>query len=141
MRGQMSDYAFVHDGKAYTPNRTPVPASDAVAHNAAIEARELAQWATQPDRQLAYFAFPQEDDPIIPTHGRPYRRDFAPSVIGATVSTWTSKPLGRIVSARVYYHNFGGRFVSLKVEGNNGATYYGRASYDNGSCVYLRKAK
>jgi hypothetical protein len=125
----MSDYAFVHDGKAYTPNGTPVPASDAVAHNATIEARELAQWAERPDRQFAYYDFP-----VTPAVDHPCLAD-------ARVTLWTGVIIGRIVRAHVYRHSFGGRFVSLKVEGNNGATYYGRASYDNGSCVYLRKSK
>jgi hypothetical protein len=31
--------------------------------------------------------------------------------------------------------------VSLHVVGTNGATYYGRASWDWGTCITLRKVK
>lgn len=44
-------------------------------------------------------------------------------------------------NAAIYRHNFGGRFISLTVRGTNGARYSGRASYDWGQCVRLRRAK
>lgn len=134
----MSDYAFVHEGRAYTPNRTALEAGQADAHNEQIEARELAEWQGQPERQLGYYKFPAEQDRPLP---RVWRTDFAPSVTGATVTTWRGQPLGVIVAARVYTHNFGGRMVSLTIAGNNGARYHGRASWDNGSCVWLRRMK
>lgn len=31
--------------------------------------------------------------------------------------------------------------VSIRVRGTNGAIYYGRASWDNGTCIWLHKAK
>jgi len=37
----MSDYAFVHAGRAYTPNGTTVDPAEVEEHNAAIEAAEL----------------------------------------------------------------------------------------------------
>lgn len=125
------------------------------SHNAAVEAQQLAEWQTQPERMLAYYAFPAEDSPLF---GRPrtYRATFNPCLHSyvnktkpedtgvanvATVATWTGATLGTITSARVYSHNFGGRMVSLRVKGTNGVEYYGRASWDNGSCVWLRKVK
>jgi hypothetical protein len=105
----MSDYAFVHDGTAYTPNHTDVPTEQAAAHNAEIEARELEHWQSQPDRMLAYYRFPAER-----TAGpRQYRESFRPLLERAEVTTWPGTSLGRIISARVYRHNFGQRFVSI----------------------------
>lgn len=115
----MSDYAFEHNGKAYTPNQTDV--QDMAAHNLAVEQEELAAWAARPDRMLLYYHLPQ---------GLP-----------KTVTSWHGVVLGHITEWKVYRHNFGGRFVSLKVRGTNGAEYYGRASYDWGSCINLRKVK
>lgn len=151
----MSDYAFIHEGKAFTPNGTDVPAADAPSHNAELERLELERWATAPDRQLAYFAFPAESNTVLGVP-RSYRASFSPTLYTyinktkaddpgtanhAHVTTWTGKRLGTIVSARVYTHNFGGRFVSLTVKGTNGALYHGRASWDNGTCIWLRKSK
>lgn len=78
-----------------------------------------------------------------------YTRSFAP-LLGdkrgnpqqwANVTTWSGSLLGYIVDAKVYAHNFGGRMVSLTVQGTNGARYYGRASYDRGTVVRLRRMK
>jgi hypothetical protein len=129
------DYAFTHDGKAFTPNQTDIAASEAESHNAALLALELERWNTLPDRQLAYFHFPSEKG------GGQYRQSFYPNTRGAYVTLWPGNLIGRIVSASVHGHNFGGRMVSLTVEGTNGAKYYGRASYDNGTCIWLRKAR
>jgi hypothetical protein len=140
------DYGFVHEGRTFTPNGTPaIDPSSNDTRNAQIERAELERWAARPDRMLAYFQFPAE------TGGGLYRRSFLPhlhsncGVVGtanvAVVTTWPGTIIGRITAARVYPHNFGGRFVSLTVRGTNGATYYGRASYDHGSCVMLRKGK
>lgn len=133
----MSDYAYEFKGRGvYTPNgKTAI--ADVDAHNAAIETRELELWTGKPDRFLAYYAFPAEDNKTA----KVYRRSFMPLLTGAKVSTWRGIYIGRIIYANVYPHNFGGRMVSVIVSGNNGATYYGRASYDNGECIWLRKGK
>lgn len=141
----MSDYAFVANGKAYTPNGTHVDAANAEAHNAAIEAAELARWQSAPDTQLAYYTFPAERG------GQSYRTSFHPVIwrndettgelLRAEVRTWTGKRLGAIITAKVYLHNFGARMVSMRVKGSNGAIYSGRASWDNGTCINLRKVK
>lgn len=98
------DYTFTHDAVA-----------DIKAHNAALEAAEMARWETQPAVVVAYYT-------------------------DTGVTTWTGKPLGTIITSRVGRHNFGGRVISMRVKGSNGATYYGRASYDNGNAITLRKA-
>lgn len=132
----MSDYDFIHDGKVLTPNQTPgVSPAESDARNKAIEAQELETWAAQPERFLAYYRFiGHEQEPRTA-----YRHRFMPSLIGASVSTWTGRRLGTITTALVYPHNFGGRFVSMRVKGSNGAIYAGRASWDHGECIWLRK--
>ena len=125
----MTDYAVVHDGKAYTP------AGGVEAHNAQLEAAELRAWQTQPDRMLAYYRFPGEQG------GKLYRTAFRPMLLGATVTTWLGTRLGQITAANVYRHNFGSRMVSLQVRGTNGARYSGRASWDGGDCIWLRRLK
>lgn len=133
----MSDYAFVHNGKAFTPNQSTVAVEDVATHNAAIQQAELACWKTQPDSQLGYYSFPDE-------HNKPegkYRTTFRPSLKGAIVTSWTGDVLGVITDASIYLHNFGSRMVALRITGSNGANYHGRASYDWGSCINLRKDK
>jgi hypothetical protein len=137
----MSDYAFVHDGTAYTPNQTDVPAERADVHNKRIETEELARWAETPDTMLVYYHFPAETTFPSVFHPRPYRPTFYPVLSGAEVKTWLGTVVGAIIRAHVYRHNFGGRFVSIRVRGTNGATYYGRGSWDYGQCVLLRKMR
>jgi hypothetical protein len=133
------DYGFTHHGKVYTPNGTtaidPVTSDD---RNKAIERAELTAWKGQPDRQCGYYAFPSETE-----QGgvRFYRRDFYPAIAGATVSTWLGTVIGTVIKAHVYPHNFGSRMVALTVRGTNGAIYHGRASWDNGTCISLRRTK
>lgn len=107
--------------------------------NAATERAELATWETQPDRFVAYFEFPHEC--ASERSPRLYRRTFSPLTTGARVTTWPGTTIGYVVSARVYGHNFGARMVSIRVRGTNGASYHGRASWDNGTIVTLRKSK
>lgn len=143
----MSDYGFVHEGKVYTPNATAgVSASENSERNAKIERAELKQWAEAPSTFApAYYHFPSEEQ-----GGRPYRDRFIPClyryerdvrITTAYVSTWLGTRIGTITSARVYRHNMGHRFVSLRVHGTNGAEYHGRASWDCGQCVTLRRVK
>lgn len=71
-----------------------------------------------------------------------YHSTFTPKLnASCLVTTWTGRVLGRIIAAKVTRHNFGGRMVSMRVEGTNGATYYGRASWDNGQVIRLRRGK
>lgn len=112
------DYGFVHNGKVYTPNGTVVSRADNAARNRAIEEAELADWRMRPRSQLAYYDLREQ-----------------------SLTTWQGIVIGAITRFRVYRHNRGGRFVSLRARGTNGAEYYGCASYDNGSCIRLRRVQ
>jgi hypothetical protein len=115
----MADYGFVHEGKVFTPDGTPhVNPTDSDARNRAIERAELEVWDGGPDSFVAYY-----DD----------KR--------GTITTWLGTHIGDITSSSVYGHNFGSRMISVRVTGTNGVKYYGRASYDNGNCVTLRKLR
>lgn len=107
--------------------------------NAAVESSELAYWRERPEHfSPAYYCFPHEGKAVSPPV---YRSSFYPPLNEATVTTWQGSTLGTIIHAIVYRHNFGGRMVSLTVRGTNGATYHGRASWDYGNVVRLRKVK
>lgn len=151
-------HLFVFDGRGtFSPDgKVDVNARDAAAINAETDARELANWKTKPDTFVpAYYEFPAERN-IIMGVPRSYRANFTPNLYSyinqtkpnepgtadhAVVKTWNGSILGRITSARVYRGNFGGRLVSMRVRGTNGAEYYGRASWDGGNLIRLRKAK
>lgn len=126
-----------------------------MTQNERTEQAALADWATCPQTFAAYYTFPAEQLPFF-GRPRPYREQFRPCLhtyvnqtgsndLGlahqAIITTWLGATLGRIVSARVYRHNFGGRMVSMRVQGTNGVEYVGRASWDNGSCINLRQVK
>lgn len=132
----MADYGFVHADTVFTPNGTPgIDPAENLARNHAIEQSELADWRMRPAVAVGYFTFPAE------TGGGLYRSAFYPSRDRAVVSTWLGTELGTIVRARVFAHNFGGRMVSIVVRGNNGAYYSGKASWDNGQVIRLRRMK
>lgn len=136
-------HALVMNGKVYGPNGPiktinghTLTVAEAEAYNKSLTDQELAHWSTSPDRFApAYYTFPHEQA------GGPYRPTFNPHLGSATVTTFTGAHLGRIVRARIYRHNFGARMVSITVVGTNGAHYVGRASWDNGSVIRLRKTK
>lgn len=138
------DYGFEHAGKVYTPNGTAgiTPAENA-DRNKAIEAAELDAWKAQPDRMLAYFSFPAEED-TGRAFGKPklYRADFYPPLRDAAVKTWLGTKLGTITAAHVFTSGwYGYRQIAITVKATNGATYHGRASWDWGQCVTLRRGK
>ena len=136
------DYGFVHAGKVFTPDGTQVSPKDNDERNRAIEAAALAQWQQQPDSFVAYYDFPTERRNRAIDGSRPYRDSFYPTIgRDANVKTWLGTRIGDITEARVYSHNFGSRFVAIRVRGTNGAEYYGRASWDNGEVIHLRRAK
>lgn len=160
----MADYGFEHNGSIFTPNGTAVAAEDNTDRNAAIEQWELAEWRMRPRAMMAYFHFPADGAHTFgPTPGFPYRcavcgverhlspelcsrtrqyRDaYRPNLYRARVTSWPGSELGTIVEANVYRHNYGHRFISLKVRGTNGAMYHGRASFDWGQCVRLHRSK
>jgi hypothetical protein len=84
--------------------------------NRVTSARELEIWATVPVIWSGYYT-------------------------SDSVMTWMGDKLGTIIESRVYRHNFGGRMISMRVRGTNGAIYSGRASYDWGTCINLHKVK
>lgn len=142
----MADYGFVHADRVFTPNGTIVGVDENEDRNRAIERAELAYWADSPETFApAYFAFPGEvaARQANTAAGRPntYRESFYPLRAGAVVQTWLGTVIGAITSARVYRHNFGSRMVAITVTGTNGARYHGRASWDHGSVIRLRRAK
>ncbi len=138
LEDKLMDYGITHQGQVVTPNQTAgVSPEDNQARNKAIEQAELDHWKTQPDRMTAYYDFPNHPEGTR----MPYRISFYPSNTGAKVTTWLGTTLGDIVSAKVYRHNFGFRMVSITVRATNGACYYGRASWDNGDVINLRKGK
>jgi hypothetical protein len=130
------DYGFEHAGTVYTPNRTAgIKAADSAKRNAEIEASELVRWASCPDTQVAYYNF------AAGTRADSLHLYSARTLADCTVTTWTGKVIGTITAANVYRHNFGGQFVSMRVIGTNGAEYYGRASYDWGTVIKLRRVR
>jgi hypothetical protein len=121
----MADYAFILNdtGKAFTPNGTVLLATEAEAHNAAIEAAELAHWAGKPDVFCGYVC------PWPPSNG-PW-----------SFATWRGVELGQVTLGRLYRNNFGARIRSVEVRGSNGATYYGRYAECSTQFIRLRKRK
>lgn len=127
------DYGFEHDGQVFTPNRTSVRVETNIDRNKEIETSELARWKNCPETFVAYYA--------LPADAREYFGRKTPVSYRGTLSTWLGTKIGTITQATVYQHNFGGRFVSIRAIGSNGAEYYGRASYDGGDVIQLRRVK
>jgi len=71
-----------------------------------------------------------------------FARIYSENTKSGKPSAWTVTRSGfvpaNVISQR---RNLGGRFISLRVQGTNGARYHGRASYDWGQCVWLRRSK
>ena len=123
----MTGYVFeFNEHGQYDPSgKVKPPVSSVDEHNKTVEAGELAIWATKPERMIAYYTTPN-----------------LPGVLPAEVKirTWP----GTVIASgtcRVSRHNFGGRIISVDVLGTNGARYYGRASFDNGQIITLRRRK
>lgn len=127
-------YAFKHEDKAYTPNGRIDPAT-VDSHNAALEAAELAHWATAPDRFAVYIVKKTDSN-------------FRAMGIGNgpetwhMAETWTGKRLsdGRVSISR-FRTNISRNMVAVRFKGTNGATYYGRYGADWSQLCRVRKAK
>ena len=115
----MSDYAFLHEGCAFIPNRTAIDVKDIEAHNTALEKAELAQWAAAPDYFAGY---------ILKTAAK-----------GGEVTTWCGAEIGTIVAVSHYRTNVSRSMVAVTVRGTNGALYHGRYGSDWTQLVRLRK--
>lgn len=59
---------------------------------------------------------------------------------GNEITTWHGTKLMDIVEYNVWWHNFGGRFVSISAVDIHGNRWHGRASY-NWECINLYKNK
>lgn len=101
--------------------------------NEQTDAAQLAAWAEKPYAFTCYF--------IFPAAFKTTQSGFQPSMGSAEVITWMGAKLGDIIEARVFGHSFGWRMVTMRVKGTNGATYAGRASWDNGNVINLRRVK
>lgn len=97
------------------------------AQQTEVEQRVLADWRMRPQKAIAYYgiATPAE----------------AEAGVRSGVHTFLGTRLGTIIRSRVFRHNFGARFIAIRVRATNGAEYYGRASYDWGNAVILHRAK
>lgn len=102
------------------------PVLSAEAHNKEVEARELAEWAKQPDCWHVYVHEP---------HGT------GPDASVRIVTTWMGTTLGTITRAHTFRHNFGGRMTTIRFKGTNGATYAGRFGPDWSQLCRVRKVK
>ncbi len=128
-------YAITHQGRVWTPTGEQTGTiQDVDAHNAEVERRELEAWTRKPDQGVAYFVFPHEKG------GGAWRRAFRPTITGSRVMTWRGAKLGAIIDAKVYTNNFGARVVTVRAN-IGGAIYHGRASWDGGNGIRLRKGK
>jgi hypothetical protein len=129
-------HLFKLQGEVFSPDGKVKPMSDAEVstHNQQQDLADVAYAQSKPDKLVVYYNFPS-----LPPTTQVYSRAFRPMLTGAHVTTWLGTTLGPIVSAHVYQQNRG-RMVSLRAN-IHGQLYYGRASWDNGSIVRLRKAK
>ena len=110
-------YAFQHEGRTFTPDGVAPQIVDTEAHNTAVEAAELAEWAKQPERFAAYA-----------------RRN--------TITTWRGVEIGRVVWSSMYRNPLTGSWMrAVRVKGTNGATYSGRYGSDWSQLVRLRRTK
>ena len=121
------NYAFEHAGAVYTPNPDGPGVTNVNAHNDALEAAELAQWATAPDRFAGYIAETPEPRGV--------------SINERFLTTWRGVKLGKVIAWRVYRNNLGARVAAVRIRGNNGAEYYGRMGVDWNQLIRLRRAK
>ena len=120
-------YAIAFEGKTFTPDGQ-ANIDDIAAHNASIEAAELAEWATAPDHFACYIVQKTDDG---------FTRSQA--------ETWLGTPLARVPGSVIYntYRNrlTGTKMSCVKVYGTNGATYVGRFGSDWSQFCRLRKVK
>ena len=112
------EYLIEFEGKQFSPNGMldePVNIED---HNKELERQELEYWATKPDRWHCY-VHPSKPE----------------------VTSFTGAILGRIVKRTTYRSNIARHITAITVQGDNGATYYGRFGSDWSQLCRLRKAK
>lgn len=120
-------YTIEHNGAQFAPtgriewqDRPAADRIDITAHNAAVDARYLAQWETRPAEFHAYVT------------------DWGTK--RGTVTTWNGSTIGHVVSIVKCRHNMSRSMLAIQVQGTNGANYYGRFAADNGNLIRLRKS-
>ena len=84
---------------------------------------------------IGYFDFPGD------SVGGLWRTEYYPSLAGARLTNGRDTTLGVVTQAHIYSTGFHRRMVVLRMRATDGTEYYGRASWDNGTCVVLRRAK
>jgi len=103
------------DHGKFSPDGKVADTFDADAHNAALEAAELAEWGTKPDRFCGY-------------------------VSGGKLTTWRGIVLGDVVRSNSSRTGFyGSKITAYVIRGNNGACYHGR--HGDMDFIRLRKMK
>lgn len=112
-------YAIKHEGRVFTPDGQR-EIKDVAAHNAAIEAQQLATWKDKPETFAAYIVKAADGSELL--------------------QTWLGTHIGRVVSARSYRTNLSRKMTAYTVRGNNGATYHCRMG-ENTQLARLRKTK
>lgn len=129
--------------------------SETDRRNAAVEAGELAHWATGPAHMIGYVTLPafeiawaekfrdKDGNTLLPSGqwtsaaGKDMLLRGFPR---AVITTWRGTPLahGHLVS--VYRAGFARtRMVSVRVTGTNGYQYTGRCGIDGGNAIHLRR--
>lgn len=134
----MSDYAFVHEGQAFTPDGRLPAATDADAHNRDTEAREIAWLKTAPERVFLYVTMPAAYD------SKAYPAGRVQPLSGTRVHTWLGTDVATNVVIGMSYTIRGGfgtsrrRSVSCRIFG---VRYVGTYYESSGDYCRLRKAK
>lgn len=114
-------YAFKHDDNVFTPSGK-ADIQDVNAHNAAVEAAELAAWEQKPDRWHVYIV------------------KLADGYWHAT--NWLGRRLDTDgVKINTFHGNIARNMRSVRFTGTNGAVYYGRYGSDWRDLCFVRKAK
>ena len=120
------EYVFTskEHGTFLPSGKVEMTPAEVEAHNAKLEAAELAEWSKAPECWVVYVGD------------------------GANVTSWRGVVLGTIISRHNYKMpaprwNFEGpiRMQAIRFKGTNGATYYGRYGVANSQLCRVRKAK
>lgn len=122
------DYGFKYQGKIFTPNNTMVDPTDNDARNAEIEKVNLKIWAEKPERFSGYVTLDPAWKPGLGTFHS--GKDM--------VATWLGTKLGTVYRSR----NDRRGMLYLRVQGTNGANYYGKCNHHWSQLINLfRKFK
>lgn len=127
-------YVFDFAGHGQFVPAGKVNVADTTAHNAAVEAQELAIWEGKPDRHYVYVG-----KVPLAADGRVGAMNESDSLY--PVTTWLGTKLGAIYWARTTRNNFGARITSIRFRGTNGESYYGRFGSDNSQLCRVRRFK